>query len=127
MGKRRKWQSVLLVTLWASAAGCALAMPYLQNDNARRPTPQPIRQEDSAVAAQPLVVEEDTIPDSLLNARWRIQPTIPLTQDDLDRIPADLRTPDNIQYNVDDGRNMAFHTHPDVPRRVWTMDGAAAA
>lgn len=101
MGKRRKWQSVLLVTLWASAAGCALAMPYLQDDNARRPTPQPIRQEDSAVAAQPLVVEEDTIPDSLLNARWRIQPTIPLTQDDLDRIPADLRTPDNIQYNVD--------------------------
>lgn len=101
MGKRRKWQSVLLVTLWASAAGCALAVPYLQDDNARRPTPQPIRQEDSAVAAQPLVVEEDTIPDSLLNARWRIQPTIPLTQDDLDRIPADLRTPDNIQYNVD--------------------------
>ena len=101
MGKRRKWQSVLLVTLLASAAGCALAMPYLQDDNARRPMPQPIRQEDSAVAAQPLVVEEDTIPDSLLNARWRIQPTIPLTQDDLDRIPADLRTPDNIQYNVD--------------------------
>lgn len=81
--------------------GCALAMPYLQDDNARRPMPQPIKQEDSAVATQPLVVEEDTIPDSLLNARWRIQPTIPLTQDDLDRIPADLRTPDNIQYNVD--------------------------
>ena len=92
---------MLLGTLLASAAGCALAMPYLQDDNARRSKPQPIRQEDSVVAAQPLVVDEDTIPDSLLNARWRIQPTIPLTQDDLDRIPADLRTPDNIQYDVD--------------------------
>lgn len=106
MGKRHKWRSSLLVMLLASAAGCALAMPYLQEVNARRPSssstsPRLVADSLPSVSAQPLVVEEDTIPDSLLNVRWRIQPTTPLTREDLLSGSADLRTPDNVKYGVD--------------------------
>lgn len=89
MRKRWKWQEVVLAVLMVSVTSYTLAMPYLQDDNTQR-----------RVTAQPLVAQEDTIPDSLLNARWKIQPTTPLTQDDLDDSPLDLRRPDNIKYDV---------------------------
>ncbi len=89
MGKRWKWKEAILAALMVSVAGYTLAMPYLQDDNTRR-----------RATAQPLSVEEDTIPDSLLNTRWKIQPTQPLTQGDLDDSPLDLHRPDNIKYDV---------------------------
>ena len=45
-------------------------------------------------------IEEDTIPDSLLHPRWPIQRTVPVTDDDLSRHPADLSMPDNLKQEV---------------------------
>ena len=52
--------------------------------------------------AQPrsLTVEDETIPDSLLNARWRIQPTAPILYHDLDSSALDLRMPENIRQEA---------------------------
>lgn len=47
-----------------------------------------------------VVIEEDTIPDSLLHPRWKIQRTLPITYDDLEQGVADLTRPDNIKQNV---------------------------
>ena len=45
-------------------------------------------------------IEEDTIPDSLLHPRWPIQRTVPVTDADLSRRPADLFMPDNLKQEV---------------------------
>ena len=49
------------------------------------------------ITAQPIFDDEDTIPDSLLNPRWKIQRTQPITLDDLQKNAADLRMPENIK------------------------------
>lgn len=52
--------------------------------------------------AQPkLIVEDDTIPDSLLHPRWKIKKTAPVVVSDLDSMPADLKMPDNIKQEVE--------------------------
>ena len=48
-----------------------------------------------------LKVEEDTIPDSLLHARWRIQKIAPVEVADLDSSVIDLRFPENIRQEVE--------------------------
>ena len=40
-----------------------------------------------------LKLQEDTIPDSLLHPRWKIQRTQPITYDDINQGPADLKRP----------------------------------
>ncbi len=68
----------------------ALATP--QDDNTRK---QP------APKAQPKLADADApIPDSLLNARWRIQRTAPVTVADIDSSALDLHMPDNIQQEA---------------------------
>ena len=52
------------------------------------------------VAAQPIVQEDETIPDSLLNPLWPVQRTQPVTQDDLWRNTTDLRMPENISQQA---------------------------
>lgn len=47
-----------------------------------------------------LKLQEDTIPDSLLHPRWKIQRTTPITYDDLEQGTADLKRPDNITQDV---------------------------
>ncbi|MGN1376258.1 MAG: cell surface protein SprA [Prevotella sp.] len=47
-----------------------------------------------------VVIDEDTIPDSLLHARWKIQRITPITDDDLDRNATDLDLPGNIKQEV---------------------------
>ena len=47
-----------------------------------------------------IVIEDEDIPDSLLNPRWKIQRTTPITEDDLRRGSADLTMPDNLKQNV---------------------------
>ncbi len=55
-----------------------------------------------AAKEQPVIkVEEDTIPDSLLHARWRIQKTAPVEVADLDSSVIDLRFPENIRQEVE--------------------------
>ena len=54
------------------------------------------------VKAQPKsAVEDETIPDSLLHPRWRIQKTAPILVEDLDSSAIDLKMPDNIRQMVD--------------------------
>ena len=76
--------------LMVSTFGYALAMPYPQDD----------KKNAISVNAQPLKVDEDTIPDSLLHPRWQIQKTQPYSLSDLYQSPLDLRRPDNLQYQV---------------------------
>ena len=54
-----------------------------------------------AIAAQPLLAADDSIPDSLLHPRWRIQRTLPITLDDLAQGAADLKRPDNLKQQVE--------------------------
>ena len=52
------------------------------------------------IIAQPILENEDSIPDSLLHPRWKIQRTIPVTYDDLLQSPMDLKRPDNLKQEV---------------------------
>lgn len=69
-------------------------VPMLQDDNTNNKKKQDI-------AAQPIISDEDSIPDSLLNARWKIQRTSPITEEDLQRGAADLTMPDNLKQDVE--------------------------
>ena len=101
---------LLFVLFAVSAASYAFSVPYLQDDRTRQRNVRTVTDGDSTarrdtarinVAAQPdVVIEEDSIPDSLLHPRWKIQRTVPVTQDDLDTYPADLTLPDNIKQDV---------------------------
>ena len=100
---------LLLVLLAVSAASYALSVPYRQDDRTRQRARQTAAGDSTArrdtaarrVTAQPMVmIEEDTIPDSLLHPRWKIQRITPVTQDDLDSYAADLSFPDNIKQEV---------------------------
>ncbi len=47
-----------------------------------------------------LRLQQDTIPDSLLNPRWDVQKTTPITYDDLKPGIIDLEQPENIKQQV---------------------------
>lgn len=95
--------------LAVSAASYGLALPYTQDDRTRQNNRQQgargnVAQADTAKRAAmvmpEVIIEEDTIPDSLLHPRWKIQRIVPVTQDDLDRGVADLSMPGNISQEV---------------------------
>ncbi|MBQ0074324.1 MAG: cell surface protein SprA [Prevotella sp.] len=48
-----------------------------------------------------LKLQQDTIPDSLLHPRWKIQKTTPITYDDLKQGSADLQRPENLKQEVE--------------------------
>ena len=78
----------------------ALAVPP-QDDKTQK-------EKKSAAKAQPVLqVEDETIPDSLLHPRWKIQKTAPVEVADLDSSALDLRLPTNIRQQVeyDDSMN----------------------
>ena len=67
------------------------------------------KEKKSAAKAQPVLqVEDETIPDSLLHPRWKIQKTAPIEVADLDSSALDLRLPSNIKQQVeyDDSLNV---------------------
>ena len=70
--------------------GYAIALPQLQDD----------KKKTHISTAQPVQLDEDTIPDSLLHTRWQIQRTQPYSLSDLYQSPLDLKRPDNLQYQV---------------------------
>ncbi|MBR5635203.1 MAG: hypothetical protein IKW78_08560, partial [Prevotella sp.] len=53
------------------------------------------------IAEQPIIDDDEVIPDSLLNTRWKIQRTTPITYDDLNQNPADLKRPENMKQQVE--------------------------
>lgn len=100
---------LLLIMLAVSAASYGLALPYTQDDRTRQNNRQQgargnVAQADTAkrtaVAMPEVIIEDDSIPDSLLHPRWKIQRIVPITQDDLDRGMADLSMPGNISQEV---------------------------
>ena len=54
---------------------------------------------DTVKKAKPIEVEidEETIPDSLLHPRWKVQRTTPITYDDLKENSTDLIRPENMR------------------------------
>lgn len=95
MNFRHKMNIVVVVMLVLSFAAYAISVPQ---DNKTR-TPQ--RQAD--------VENEDTIPDSLLNSRWKVQRTVPITTSDLSRNAADLKSPANIDPKVEYNDTMGYY------------------
>lgn len=110
---------LLLFWLMVSTFSYALVMPYLQDNRTRKRTQKPVNTQQKqldkqanngaqdkeksskiSVSAQPFKVEDDTIPDSLLNTRWKIQLTQPYSLSDLYQSPLDLQRPDNMKYDV---------------------------
>lgn len=73
----------------------ALAVPFFQDDRTRR------KNNNNNKPIAQVEIEEDTIPDSLLHPRWKIQRTVPVTYDDLDQSPLDLKRPDNLKEDVE--------------------------
>ncbi|MCR5130032.1 MAG: cell surface protein SprA [Prevotella sp.] len=53
------------------------------------------------IAEQPILDNDEEIPDSLLNPRWKIQRTTPITYDDLNQNPSDLQRPENMKQEVE--------------------------
>ena len=122
MKQRNLFLSIITCLLVAIAASYAFAVPYRQDDRTRRAQRQQgvqrngtnQRQGDAqrqggaqknlpskdSILAQPIIENEDTIPDSLLHPRWKIQRTMPITLNDLNQGAADLRRPDNLKQEV---------------------------
>lgn len=90
MKQKQRFISFLLVWLMVATFGYAIALPQLQDDKKKPHTS----------TAQPVQLDEDTIPDSLLHTRWQIQRTQPYSLSDLYQSPFDLKRPDNLQYQV---------------------------
>lgn len=95
--------------LAVSAASYALSVPYLQDNRQRGNAGPQAAAADTAgrasvadsITAQPTVIaDDDSIPDSLLHPRWKIQRIVPVTEDDLDKGMADLAMPGNIAQDV---------------------------
>lgn len=90
MKQKQRFISFLLAWLMVATFGYAIALPQLQDDKKKIRTS----------TAQPVQLDEDTIPDSLLHTRWQIQRTQPYSLSDLYQSPLDLKRPDNLQYQV---------------------------
>ena len=90
MKQKQRFISFLLAWLMVATFGYAIALPQLQDDKKKTHTS----------TAQPVQLDEDTIPDSLLHIRWQIQRTQPYSLSDLYQSPLDLKRPDNLQYQV---------------------------
>ena len=122
MKQRNLFLSSITCLLVAIVASYAFAVPFRQDDRTRRAQRQQgvqrngtnQRQDDAqrqggaqknlpskdSIMAQPIIENEDTIPDSLLHPRWKIQRTMPITLNDLNQGAADLRRPDNLKQEV---------------------------
>ena len=122
MKQRNLFLSIITCLLVAVVASYAFAVPFRQDDRSRRAQRQQGVQRNGAnqrqgeaqrqggaqknltskdsILTQPIIENEDTIPDSLLHPRWKIQRTMPITLNDLNQGAADLRRPDNLKQEV---------------------------
>ncbi len=107
---KESYKIYLIVICWlaAFAVSYAIGVPFLQNDNRRRPQTK-LKNTKTVGGNQgvkisnynsQLIIDEDSVPDSLLHPRWRIQRTLPIIWTDLDSSSLDLKTPYNLQCNV---------------------------
>ena len=120
---RLKWILMVMVLVSMNVLAWTSA-PWLQDDPRRRQQRTTLPQEGRAPLNPPqggtlgkgrgekkdsslftlhssLLIDDEEIPDSLLNPRWKIQRTQPITQEDLKRGAADLMMPQNIEQKVE--------------------------
>ena len=109
-----------MALLMVSVIGNAFGLSYWQDNRTRQRTAQnrnasaASRKQTAAttkkaataagkpgITAQPILADEDTIPDSLLHTRWPVQRTQPISTGDLYQSPLDLQRPDNMKYHVE--------------------------
>ncbi len=99
---------LLIVSAIVVVAGNAMYVPQdnksrrqrtADNSEARQ-SEDKAKKDTLAINAQPILEDDEIIPDSLLHPRWDIQRTSPITFDDLTQQPADLNLPDNMKQNV---------------------------
>lgn len=107
MRNKRRIYGFVVTLLVMSVAGYAMRVPFWQDNRTRttsRQQPQkqtkPQRKDTIDIKAQPQLDDELNIPDSLLHPRWKIQRTLPVTIDDLNQSPLDLKRPQNLQQDV---------------------------
>jgi len=94
-------------------ASYALNVPLFQSDRTRQSQQQrPVGKQDKGDKAKKdttktavsdlskLQIEDDSIPDSLLHSRWKVQRTVPLTYDDLNKGMLDLSFPSSIEQQT---------------------------
>ena len=112
MGGVRGWVFFLLfaipVMIWATVSAQDDKTARRQS-NTTRPQGAPedhLDDEDNAKKEKKpeirrqITIQEDSIPDSLLHPRWKIQRTMPITYDDLEQGSTDLSRPENLKQNV---------------------------
>ena len=97
--KLRKHDILFLLLLTIAVVSRAVVLPAV---TATEDTPQKADTTKTKITAQaqPLLSNDDTIPDSLLNPRWKIQRTTPITYDDLEQNAMDLQRPEGLKYEV---------------------------
>ena len=99
----------------ATVACYAIGVPLMQDNRPRQMRQQPVisprdaaptansnaRGDTTTVKAQPVLADDEEIPDSLLHPRWKIQRTLPVTFDDLSQGAADLKRPENLEQKAE--------------------------
>ena len=98
--------------------------PRRQKANQRGRYSDPEDQDDSQkkaaeVIAQPILENDDTIPDSLLHPRWKIQRTLAVTYDDLRQSPMDLKRPDNLKQEVQYNDTLGHYVFGNKIGNAW--------
>ena len=122
MRKRQRIVLFLMGLLMTTVFGNAVGLPFLQDNRTRNRNQQVNAQRNAVgnngktssnqdgdkqknalkgVTAQPILADEDSIPDSLLHPRWPVQLTQPITLGDLYQSPLDLQRPENMKYQVE--------------------------
>ena len=103
---RKKFTTMVLLAVLT--VSYALGVTLFQNVIPRRRTAQPtvantkLPQDNNARPKMPkLEIAEDTIPDSLLHPRWRIQRITPMTLSDLENSVIDLQRPENMKWDIE--------------------------
>ena len=107
MRNKRRIYGFVVTLLVMSVASYAMRVPFWQDNRTRttsRQQPQkqtePQLKDTIDIKAQPQLDDDLNIPDSLLHPRWKIQRTLPVTIDDLNQSPLDLKRPQNLQQDV---------------------------
>ncbi|MBM6993767.1 MAG: cell surface protein SprA [Prevotella sp.] len=111
--KIRKDYVFSLIVLAVTMGSYAIGAPYFQVDPRRQSTrtarttqtgrtgqTSRTSQKTPPNQSQPILDSGDSIPDSLLHPRWKIQRTTPITYEDLNQSAIDLKRPEGLKYEV---------------------------
>ena len=115
--KNIKKLTILFIALLSINMLAINVLPQIQDDRTklsvrrdRQPSNKPSARKDATPVSDStknkpaglsaLVIEDDSIPDSLLHPKWNVQRTVPITIDDTRKRTADLSFPENIKQDV---------------------------